>query len=91
MAVIINVRVVPRSSRSAIVGWLDGVLKIRVAAPPVDDAANKELIRLISRTLGLSRSKVEIVAGHTSRSKKVRIDGVGHDEVERLLNAKASA
>ncbi len=71
-----KVRVVPRASRSEIVGEHDGALRVRIAAPPVDGAANNELIRLLSQTFSVPRSAVEISAGESSKVKTVRISGV---------------
>ena len=70
------VRVVPRSSKSEIVGELDGALKVKLKAPPVDGAANDELISLLAKKIGVSRSDVEITTGHTSKTKRVRIHGI---------------
>ena len=70
-----KVRVVPRASRSEIVGEHDGALRVRVAAPPVEGAANDELVRLLARTFGVPRGAIEIVAGHSSKLKTVRVSG----------------
>ena len=69
------VRVVPRSSRSEIAGELGGVLRVRLAAPPVDGAANRELVRLLAKTFRLPQNAVEIIAGSNSKQKIVRING----------------
>jgi uncharacterized protein (TIGR00251 family) len=70
----INVRVVPRASRSEVVGMQDGVLRVRIAAPPVDGAANEELIRVLAEHFGVSRASVAISHGLSSKLKSVRID-----------------
>jgi uncharacterized protein (TIGR00251 family) len=75
-SIIFRVRVVPRASRSEIVGEHDGALRVRLAAPPVEGAANEELVRLLSRSLGVSRNAIEITAGHSSRLKTVRVAGL---------------
>lgn len=75
-AIIFTVRVVPRASQSEIVGGYDGALKIRIAAPPVDGAANAELVKFLSKTFGVSKNAVEILSGQTGRTKQVKIDGV---------------
>jgi uncharacterized protein (TIGR00251 family) len=67
---------VPRASRSEVVGEHGGVLRVRISSPPVDGAANTEVIRLLAKTLGVSRSDVAIVSGQTSRTKQLRINGV---------------
>ncbi|HMT07444.1 MAG TPA: DUF167 domain-containing protein [Pyrinomonadaceae bacterium] len=69
----ITVRVVPRASKSEVVGEIDGVLKVRIAAPPVDGAANAELVKLLAKHFSVSKSSVEIVSGATSKTKIIRI------------------
>lgn len=66
----------PRSSRFRLVGAHDGMLKIQLAAAPTDGEANEELIRAIARLLGVARGRVGLVAGQTSRRKRVRVEGV---------------
>jgi uncharacterized protein (TIGR00251 family) len=78
-----EVRVVARASRTAAAGEHDGALKVRVAAPPVGGAANEELVRFLARELGIPRRSVEIVSGHASKSKRVRVAGAS---VERVIN-----
>jgi uncharacterized protein (TIGR00251 family) len=75
-AVIFNVRVVPRASKSEIVGEHDGALKVRIAAPPVDGAANEELVKVLAKHFGVAKSKVEIVSGHSSKLKQVKVTGL---------------
>ncbi|MBK9214923.1 MAG: DUF167 domain-containing protein [Chloracidobacterium sp.] len=81
---VIAVKVVPRTSRSEVVGWADGILKVRLTSPPVDGAANDELVRLIAKRVGVARSNVEITRGLTSRNKTLRIHGI----TAELLKAK---
>jgi uncharacterized protein len=84
-AILFCVRVIPRSSRSVVVGEQDGVLKVRLTAPPVDGAGNTELVKLIARTLGVSRSAVQIVSGETSRTKRVRVAGITTDHFLKAI------
>lgn len=64
------VRLTPRASRNAIAGWNgEGDLKIMITAPPVDDAANRVLLKLLSRELGIRTGAIGIVSGHHSRKK----------------------
>ena len=77
-----GVRVIPRASKSEVVGEFDGCLKVRIAAPPVDGAANEEVVKLIAKMLGRQRSDVEITSGRTSKTKRVRVTG---GSVKRLL------
>ena len=72
-AVIFGVRVVPRASKSEIVGEHDGALKVRISAPPVDGAANAELIKVLSKAFNVPKSEVEIVGGQTSKTKQIKI------------------
>jgi uncharacterized protein (TIGR00251 family) len=74
-----KVRVVCRASRSEIVGAHDGALRVRVAAPPVNGAANEELVRMLAGAFKVSRSAVEITAGQTSRLKEVAVSGIAPD------------
>lgn len=66
----------PRASRTSVVGLHGEAVKIRVAAPPVDGAANAELVRFLAKTLGVARSSVDVVSGTRGRRKLVRVDGM---------------
>jgi hypothetical protein len=81
----IHVRVIPRASRSQIVGVRDGAILVRLAAPPVGGAANEELIATLSRLLDLPKRSITIVSGDRSRRKRVHIDGLSPDDVCRML------
>ena len=85
-AIVFDVRVIPRSARSEIVGELDGAVKVKLSSPPVDGAANAELIKLFAKKLGVSKSAIEIVSGETSRTKRLRVTGVTAEEVRSLLH-----
>jgi hypothetical protein len=82
----LTVRIQPRSSKNGVLRREDGSLKIRLTAPPVDGAANEALVEFLSKTLSVSKSAVEIVSGHTSREKRVKISGMGEADITRLLN-----
>ena len=75
-AFVFAVRVIPQSSKSQIVGEMDGALKVKINAPAVDGAANAELIKVLARRLKISKSAVEITSGQTSKRKQVRINGI---------------
>ena len=66
----------PRAGKSAIAGWRDGSLLIRLAAAPVDGAANQALIELLARVLHLPKRDITIISGERSRNKRVRIAGM---------------
>ena len=83
-----HVRVVSRASRSEIVGDHDGALRLRLTAPPVDGAANEELIRILARALKVSRSSIAIVSGPTSKLKRIEVKGIAPDVLLALVKAK---
>jgi len=85
---IFAVRVVPRASRSEIVGEHNGALRIRIAAPPVSGAANRELVRILAKTFKLPQNAVEIVSGANSKSKTVRVRGADAATLEQLILPK---
>ncbi|QXE91434.1 DUF167 domain-containing protein [Geomonas subterranea] len=80
-----TVHVQPRASRSEICGPKEGELRVRLTSPPVDDAANKQCVELIAKSLGVAKSKVSIKSGAKSRHKVVRVEGVERDELLPLF------
>jgi uncharacterized protein len=80
------VRVKPRASRDRLEGWVDGVLQVRLTAPPVEGAANEALIRLVARGLGVPKGRVAVATGDRSRNKVLAVDGLTLDEVKTLLS-----
>ena len=80
-----SVRAQPRASRSQIVGEFDGALRVNVAAPPVDGAANREIVELIAKLFDVARSNVEIRAGAHGRQKLVRVSNLEPGDAERVL------
>ena len=72
---IFNVRVIPKSSKSEIIGEHDGALKIKLKSPPVDGAANVELIEILAKHFSVPKSAVEILKGQTSKTKQIKITG----------------
>ena len=88
---IISLRVYPSAVRSEVIGFTDGVLQVRVAAPPVKGQANKELIAFLSQVLAVGKGALTIVKGHTSRSKVIAIDGLSREEIMRRLSPRPSS
>lgn len=86
---LVDVRVIPRAGRSTIAGRRDGAVLVRLAAAPVDGAANAELIDLFSRVLKVPRRDITIVTGDTSRFKRVRIAGMNRETATAGLLATA--
>ena len=81
------VQVQPRSAQSEVVGEHGDAIKIRLAAPPVDGAANAELVRFLAERLGVRRGDVAIVRGATGRRKTVRVAGMTAATARRALLA----
>ena len=75
-AVIFSVRVLPKSSRNEVVGETNGALKMKIKSPPVDGAANAELIKTLAKFFDVPRSAVEILKGQTSKNKQIKINGI---------------
>ena len=70
----INIKVIPRSSESKVVGnMFDGTLKIKLTTPPVDGEANAEMIKLLAKHFKVSKSSIEILKGKTSKNKVIEI------------------
>jgi len=80
-----SVRVQPRASKSGVAGELDGVLKVRLASPPVEGQANEELIRLLAKLFDAPRRRIAILSGQASKNKSVSVSGISVDEAERVL------
>jgi uncharacterized protein (TIGR00251 family) len=83
---VFRVQVVPRASRSEVVGEHDGSLRVRVSAPPVDGAANEEVIYVLAKAFKVSRSAVRILSGHSGRLKQVSITGVSEAVLRSVLD-----
>ena len=75
-AVVIRVHLVPNATRTELDGLHDGALKLRLNAPPVDGKANDALVRWLATTLGIGRSDISLLRGHTSRRKELRISAI---------------
>lgn len=77
---------VPRSSRDEVAGFDEaGRLRVRVTAPPVEGAANRAVIDLLARTLGVARRDVAVVRGETSRNKIIEVSGLSEQAIRRAL------
>lgn len=80
----IEVKLTPRASRDEVTGMRDGVLRVRVTAPPVDGAANKAMRKLIAKRAGVPPSRVTIARGERGRSKLVTIEGADEALIKKL-------
>jgi uncharacterized protein len=86
--IVFKVHVVPRASRNEIVGEHNGALRVRIAAPPVDGAANEAVLRILARAFKVSRNAVQITAGHSSKIKQVSIAGGTADALAALIRGQ---
>ena len=86
----VPIQVQPNAARNEVVGFEEGVLRVRIAAPPVKGKANRELIDFLSKRLGVSKGSITIEKGLTSRRKVVAIEGLSHAEVLRRLGVASS-
>jgi len=83
----LEIRVTPGASADAVGPVAGGVLRVRVTRPPADGEANRAVLRLVARALRIPSSRLVLVAGERGRRKRIRIDGVEADELERRLRA----
>lgn len=84
-ALVFSVRVIPRSSKSEIVGEYDGALKVKLNSPPIDGAANAELVKLLAKEFDVSKSQVEILSGNTSNLKQIKILGAKKNALSEIF------
>jgi uncharacterized protein (TIGR00251 family) len=86
--VVIDVRVIPRASRAGAAGVRDGALLLRLQAPPVEGAANAEVVDILADLLGVSRRAVTILSGHHNRRKRVAVAGITTEDAARAFTAR---
>lgn len=85
---IIKVRVVPRSAHIKILQEAPDVYKIKLTSPPVDQAANRQLVELLAKKLSLAPRNIEIVSGAQSRNKRIKINGLNQQQVAVELSVQ---
>jgi uncharacterized protein (TIGR00251 family) len=83
----LEIRVQPNARKNEIQGFREGVLYIKIAAPPVEGKANKELIGYLSDILGIAKSRVSIEKGVTGRNKLISIIGLNQEQVKGIINS----
>lgn len=83
----ISLLVYPNATRNEVSGLTKGILRVKVAAPPIKGKANKELIAFLGQLLDVSRGSINIIKGHTSRNKLVAINGLSQEEVTKRLSS----
>jgi hypothetical protein len=85
-SVTFKVRLIPRSSRNAVLGEQEGALKIALSAPPVEGAANQALIKFLAEVLGVRKSAIKIMAGGKSKNKTIRIENLTKEAINNIFN-----
>jgi len=83
--VLLSIKLQPRASSNEIGEPLGEELRVKVAAPPIDSAANEALVRLLAEELGCPRNRVELIRGHSSRHKIVKLYGLSQESVAEKL------
>ena len=82
---VFSIRVKPGGKRNEVIGVHDGALKLSVTAPPVEGKANRAVTKFIAGVLGVAPSRVNIISGESSRTKRVKIEGLTAQEVKKLI------
>jgi len=82
---IIWVQVQANARKNEVLGFRDGILRVKIAAPPIKNKANQELIEYLSHILGISKSKLTVEKGMTSKRKAISISGLTQNQVNELL------
>ncbi|MFH1653536.1 MAG: DUF167 family protein [Pseudomonadota bacterium] len=80
----LKIYLTPRSSKNKIKGWRGDELAIAIAAPPVDGAANENLIKFLSKELKIPKSSISIIKGVSSRHKTLLIQGVSENDIKKI-------
>jgi uncharacterized protein len=86
----LKVYIQPHASKTEFAGTHDGVVKIRIAAPAVENAANRALVEFIAQHFGTAKGRVRVLSGGASRRKILEIDGIGADTIAATLGPKVS-
>ncbi len=84
--VVLSVKVVPASSKTAVAGLLNGMLKLKISAPPEKGKANQQLTEFLAKKLGLKKNAVNIISGQTNPVKKIRVSGINAETLLKKLD-----
>ncbi len=82
---ILNIKVLPNASSNSIEGWENERLRIRIRGVPEKGKANENLIAFLAKEFGISKSQIKILSGHTSRLKRLEIEGISEEQLKKLL------
>ena len=83
---LLSLKVTPNAGRNEVTGFTDGVLHVKINAPPVKGKANRELIDFLSRVFDVKKSAITIVKGQTSRNKTIAVEGMGQEDILKKIN-----
>lgn len=86
-AITFTVRAQPRATKSVVIGEVEGALKLKLAAPPVDGAANEELIRFLAKLFAVPRRHISILSGATAKTKIIRMAGLTSEHFTATVTA----
>ncbi|MCE5317252.1 MAG: DUF167 domain-containing protein [Parachlamydia sp.] len=84
--IVFAVKVNPKARSNQVVGWKENVLAVRIAAVPEKGAANEELERYLSSLLGVGRSNIRVIQGHSSRNKRLCVTGITLESLKQRLS-----
>ena len=84
----VRVNVQPKASRNQVLGFRENVLQVKVTAPPERGKANEDLVELLAESLGVSKGRIRILKGHTSREKWIGFDAVSLENLHRRLGCE---
>jgi len=84
-SLVLKIKAFPKSEQNAIAGVRNGELVVRVRAPAQKGQANKELVKFLAKSLGVTRSEIEILSGDTSRHKVIRLPESARRSLEAVL------
>ena len=86
--VVFKTKIVPGSSRTILIGLLDGMLKIKVSAAPEKGKANQSVIEFLARQLGVKKNSIEIISGTTKSRKNIKVSDMSAQTLLKKLNLK---
>jgi len=86
--IIINVKAIPNSSKNVIAEVLEDQIKVKIKAPAVEGAANKELVKFFSKEFKVSKSDIEFIGGITSKRKRIKLPL--NEKVDKLIKKKGT-
>jgi uncharacterized protein len=81
--VLISVKVIPNASKTQVVGWEEDRLRVRLQGAPEKGRANQKLLELLADELGIAKTRIAIQSGEKNRLKKIRIEGIGEEDLRR--------